>query len=179
MYRKAEKYGKPSDVIREIIEAFSQDRLVIQPPVAVEVVGDSGIGKTSTILQLAKETDLHFVKLNLAQIEELGDLVGFPIRQFEVCKTENDCLWIDEHAVEEYREPGARLVNAHNSPNHDHNLQPHHRPNHRRVLRQRSGHRRQRTRHWSPADPPRRGAGCEPIHREPLPAPRHDQQGGG
>jgi hypothetical protein len=59
-----------------------------KPPVAVEVVGDSGIGKTSTILQLAKETNLNFVKLNLAQIEELGDLVGFPIRQFEVCKTE-------------------------------------------------------------------------------------------
>ncbi len=75
-------------------------------PVAVEVVGDSGIGKTSTILQLAKETDLNFVKLNLAQIEELGDLVGFPIRQFEVCKTENDCLWIDEHAVEEYTKQG-------------------------------------------------------------------------
>ncbi len=26
-----------------------------KPPVAVEVVGDSGIGKTSTIVQLAKE----------------------------------------------------------------------------------------------------------------------------
>ena len=35
-HRKAEKYGKPSDVIREIIEAFSQDRLVIQPPVNVK-----------------------------------------------------------------------------------------------------------------------------------------------
>ena len=77
-----------------------------KPPVSVEVVGDSGIGKTSTIVQLANELDLHFVKLNLAQIEELGDLVGFPIRQFEVCKTENDCLWIDEHAVEEYTKQG-------------------------------------------------------------------------
>ena len=42
-------------------------------PVAVEVVGESGIGKTSTIIELAKEYDLNFVKLNLAQIEELGD----------------------------------------------------------------------------------------------------------
>jgi hypothetical protein len=73
-----------------------------KPPVAVEVVGDSGIGKTSTIVQLAKELDLNFVKLNLAQIEELGDLVGFPIRQFEVCKDDGNCLWIDEPAVEEY-----------------------------------------------------------------------------
>ena len=79
-------------------------------PVAVEVIGDSGIGKTSTIIQLANELDLNFVKLNLAQIEELGDLVGFPIRQFEVCKTETDCIWIDEHAVEEYTKLGYKFT---------------------------------------------------------------------
>jgi hypothetical protein len=28
---KVVKYGKPSDVLREIIEAFLDDRLVIQP----------------------------------------------------------------------------------------------------------------------------------------------------
>lgn len=55
-------------------------------PVAVEVVGDSGIGKTSTILQIAKEHNLEMVKLNLAQIEELGDLIGFPVRQFQMYK---------------------------------------------------------------------------------------------
>jgi hypothetical protein len=70
-------------------------------PVSIEVVGDSGIGKTSTILQIADELSLDCVKLNLAQIEELGDLVGFPIRQFEMC-TETGCIWVDEHAVEDY-----------------------------------------------------------------------------
>ena len=53
-------------------------------PVAVEVVGESGIGKTSVVLDLAKDNNLGFVKLNLAQIEELGDLVGFPVRQFQM-----------------------------------------------------------------------------------------------
>lgn len=71
-------------------------------PVSTEIIGDSGLGKTSTVLQIAKELNLDCVKLNLAQIEELGDLVGFPIRQFEV--TNGDITtWIDEHAVEEYR----------------------------------------------------------------------------
>ena len=55
-------------------------------PVSTEVVGESGIGKTSTIIELAKENKLNFVKLNLAQIEELGDLVGFPVRQFQMYK---------------------------------------------------------------------------------------------
>jgi len=80
-------------------------------PVSVEVVGDSGIGKTSSIIQLAKELDLHVVKLNLAQIEEIGDLVGFPIRQFEVCETEGvKCIWIDEHAVDEYTKLGYKFT---------------------------------------------------------------------
>ena len=55
-------------------------------PVSVEVVGESGIGKTSSIVELASENNLKFVKLNLAQIEELGDLVGFPVRQFQMYK---------------------------------------------------------------------------------------------
>ena len=54
--------------------------------VSTEVVGESGIGKTSTIIELAKDNKLNFVKLNLAQIEELGDLVGFPVRQFQMYK---------------------------------------------------------------------------------------------
>ena len=71
------------DFLKHIIDNNRYLQSQNKPPVAVEVVGDSGIGKTSTIVQLAKELDLNFVKLNLAQIEELGDLVGFPIRQFK------------------------------------------------------------------------------------------------
>jgi len=74
-------------------------------PVSTEVIGESGIGKTSAIVQLAKELDLNFVKLNLAQIEEIGDLVGFPIRQFEV-KDDKETIWIDEHAFDEYLKLG-------------------------------------------------------------------------
>lgn len=84
-----------------------------KPPVAYEVVGESGIGKTSAIGQLAEELGLSFVKLNLAQIEELGDLVGFPIRQFEVCLSDEDskiCEWIDEHAVDEYSKLGYKFT---------------------------------------------------------------------
>lgn len=55
-------------------------------PVAIEVVGESGIGKTTSIMDMAKKHNLDFVKLNLAQIEELGDLVGFPVRQFQMYK---------------------------------------------------------------------------------------------
>jgi len=74
-------------------------------PVSIEVVGESGIGKTSSILQLAKETNLNFVKLNLAQIEELGDLVGFPIRQFEVTNG-TETKYVDENVIDDARQSG-------------------------------------------------------------------------
>jgi hypothetical protein len=71
-------------------------------PVTVEVIGESGIGKTSAIIQMAKEQNLNFVKLNLAQIEEIGDLVGFPIRQFEIQRDEeSDKIWVDENVLDE------------------------------------------------------------------------------
>jgi hypothetical protein len=78
-------------------------------PVAVNVVGEAGIGKTSAIQQLAKENNLAIEKINLAQIEELGDLVGFPVRQFEMGKkTESgvDIKWIDEQLVDAYKNRG-------------------------------------------------------------------------
>jgi len=71
-------------------------------PVSVEVIGESGIGKTSAIIQLAEELELDFVKLNLAQIEEIGDLVGFPIRQFEVTNG-TETKFVDENMIDEYR----------------------------------------------------------------------------
>ena len=78
--------------------------------VSTEVVGESGIGKTSTVVQLADELNLNFVKLNLAQIEELGDLVGFPIRQFQMAKKDENDKWIikwaDEHLIEDFRKKG-------------------------------------------------------------------------
>ena len=74
-------------------------------PVAIEVVGESGIGKTSSILQLAQESKLNFVKLNLAQIEELGDLVGFPIRQFEVTNGK-ETKYVDENVIDDARQGG-------------------------------------------------------------------------
>lgn len=65
-------------------------------PIAVEIVGESGIGKTSLIEQIAQEKNKSFVKRNFSQIEELGDLVGFPLREF--LTAEGD--WVNEKQVD-------------------------------------------------------------------------------
>lgn len=72
-------------------------------PVSIEIISDAGIGKTSIVEQLAQEEKVHFVKLNLAQMEEVENLVGFPLKEFEVCaKDGTKCEWIPEHALDQY-----------------------------------------------------------------------------
>lgn len=53
-------------------------------PTAIGIEGPAGIGKTETIRGIAKNNGMTFVKLNLAELEELGDLTGFPIKEFKV-----------------------------------------------------------------------------------------------
>ena len=93
------------DFLKHIIDNNRYLQSNNKPMVSTEVVGDSGIGKTSSIVQLADELGLNFVKLNLAQIEEIGDLVGFPIRQFEMFNKTGK-TWVDENSIEDYRKKG-------------------------------------------------------------------------
>ncbi len=104
------------DFLRHIVSNNQVIQTQGKNPVAVEVVGDSGIGKTSTIIQVAEEHGLNFVKLNLAQIEELGDLVGFPIVQYQIQEkmtTSNPnevrtprTAWVNEVSFQEYLKAG-------------------------------------------------------------------------
>lgn len=74
-------------------------------PVTIGIEGEAGIGKTSSILQIAEEEQLDCVKLNLSQIEEIGDLVGYPHKEFEVRKEETS-EWIPENMLQTYIETG-------------------------------------------------------------------------
>ena len=66
-------------ILKYIIENNKRLRELNKKTTAVEVIGEAGIGKTSVLIQLAEELELDVVKLNLAQLEELGDLIGFPL----------------------------------------------------------------------------------------------------
>jgi len=79
-------------------------------PVAINIEGDAGLGKTSAIMQLGQEMNKQVVKLNLSQLEELGDLVGFPIKEFQVKNSEGKTLWITEHEIETANSKGYRVV---------------------------------------------------------------------
>ena len=113
------KISELKDTLKFVINNNKELQKQGKVPIACEVIGESGLGKTSGILQIGEELGLPVVKLNLAMVEELGDVVGFPIRQFQLCKEEHktegngaiqECLWIDENAVNTYEKEGYKFT---------------------------------------------------------------------
>jgi hypothetical protein len=79
-------------------------------PVAINIEGDAGLGKTSAIMQLGKEMNMQVVKLNLSQLEELGDLVGFPVKEFQIENAEGKTKWINEAQIAAAQKAGFKIV---------------------------------------------------------------------
>lgn len=79
-------------------------------PVAINIEGDAGLGKTSAIMQLGKEMNMQVVKLNLSQLEELGDLVGFPVKEFQIQNAEGKTAWINEAQINAASAKGYKVV---------------------------------------------------------------------
>ena len=79
-------------------------------PVAINIEGDAGLGKTSALMQLGKEMDMEVVKLNLSQLEELGDLVGFPVKEFQIQNAEGKSTWINESQIPAASAKGYKVI---------------------------------------------------------------------
>jgi hypothetical protein len=67
-----------------------------RPPVALEVIGPAGIGKTSVVIDFCRNNNLDCAKLNLAQMDELAELIGWQVREFKTVDGE----WINEKQTE-------------------------------------------------------------------------------
>lgn len=102
------------DFVKQII---NNNRLIQQKgmtPVAINVEGEHGLGKTTVISQIAKEEGLDFIKLNLSQIEEVSDIVGFPVKEFQISKEVdgvNKTKWVTEMEAERaIKDPSVKLT---------------------------------------------------------------------
>lgn len=80
-------------------------------PVSVSVTGEAGTGKTSSIIELAQELGLQIVKLNLSMLEEIGDLVGFPVKEFQIQNAEGKTTWILEQQLDGAIKKGYKVIN--------------------------------------------------------------------
>lgn len=52
-------------------------------PIAVSLEADAGIGKTSILEQIAAERGMTCTKISLHEMDEAGDLIGFPQIEYE------------------------------------------------------------------------------------------------
>jgi hypothetical protein len=95
---------KPSEVVELLKYVIPQNIKLAEKghhPVAYNIIGEPGISKSAVVDQTARELNTHhYISLNLS-MAEVGDLIGFPITQYKVCKNE-ECLWIGDKLLNDY-----------------------------------------------------------------------------
>ena len=98
------------DFIKHMVKNNQHIQSEGKVPVAINIEGDAGLGKTSAIMQLGDELKMQVVKLNLSQLEELGDLVGFPVKEFQIQNAEGKTTWINESQINAASTKGYKVV---------------------------------------------------------------------
>ena len=98
------------DFIKHMVNNNQHIQAEGKVPVAINIEGDAGLGKTSAIMQLGKDLNMQVVKLNLSQLEELGDLVGFPVKEFEIQNQEGKTMWINEAQIDAAVKKGYKVI---------------------------------------------------------------------
>ena len=82
------------------------------PAQTVNVEGEAGGGKTSTILQLANEMGMALVRKNLAELEDVSDLVGYPCKEHEMIAKDGETKkWVVEGTMPQYITAGYKPTN--------------------------------------------------------------------
>ncbi len=78
-------------------------------PISVCLEGEAGLGKTAIVQQLAEAKGMTFVKINLAQLEEPAELVGFPYKEYKVIIDGNE-QWVSADMLK-VMSPGFLMTN--------------------------------------------------------------------
>lgn len=96
------KTGQIKDVLNHVIKNNRYLEKIGKKKNSICIESEAGIGKTSIVQQVAEENGLGFVKINLAQIEQTGELAGWPILEHEYCEKDgSDKGWISSKQLEQ------------------------------------------------------------------------------
>lgn len=75
-------------------------------PVAYNIEGLAGCGKTSVCKEIAQEHDMNFIRVNLAELS-YEEITGYPFLAVMMCKKEdNECMWVSEKMIGFHTEMG-------------------------------------------------------------------------
>lgn len=110
----------PQQIINEIDHVVEVNRINLAKGldrVTLCIEGDPGLGKTALVRQYAKRKDMGFFQLNTSMIEEVGDLTGYPIKEYEVkAKTKSGEIvskYVAEASLESYTKRGYASTGNH------------------------------------------------------------------
>lgn len=67
---------------------------------ACSASGNAGLGKTAVVRQIAEELGMTCVVVRLSQIDEASDLVGFPIKEYEVIDEKGEQQWLSNDIIQ-------------------------------------------------------------------------------
>ena len=97
------------ELIKDIINA--NDILIEKGeiPISLSIEGEPGIGKTTVIRETVNELNRPLYKLNLAQLTEPSELIGYYAKEFKL-KKENSEVWVTENMIPEMINSGQNLV---------------------------------------------------------------------
>lgn len=105
-YKPNETYS----VLKQVIAANDTIMADGGIPVALSLVGTPGLGKTTICRELAKDLGRGFYKLNLAQLTEPSELVGYYSKEYQVIKGD-DVRWVTENMLPRSSEAGFKYAN--------------------------------------------------------------------
>ena len=107
-----------AEILNTILPSISytafaaNDKLMEQGnvPISLSLVGTPGLGKTTICRELAKDLNRDFYKLNLAQLTEPSELIGYYSKEYEVVKN-NEVRWVTENLLPKATDAGFKYTN--------------------------------------------------------------------
>ena len=93
------------DVLRYIIKNNRALQEKGQSPVSISLCGAAGIGKSQVCEQIAQEIDSNYIRLNLSQLTDPSEIVGWPYQEYHVCRGD-ECDWISAKLIDAYTANG-------------------------------------------------------------------------
>lgn len=79
-----------------------------QHKISIGIEGAPGIGKTAVVKELAEERGAEFIRIELASMEEVGDLAGMPVKQYTLIK-DGEEIQVAEKLLNEYLSLGYKI----------------------------------------------------------------------
>ena len=97
-------------ILKDLISANDKIMETGGVPISLSLVGTPGLGKTTICRELAKELNRDFYKLNLAQLTEPSELIGYYSKEYEVMKG-TQVRWVTENLLPKATDAGFQYTN--------------------------------------------------------------------